>query len=54
MKTIDDMLTDLTKMCLDVFDRFCPQQALLRKNTKTGSAMMSQKCVKREIVFMPK
>ena len=34
MATIDDMLTDLTKMCLDVFDRFCPQQTLLRKKHK--------------------
>ena len=54
MATIDDMLTELTKMCLDVFDRFCPQQTLLRKKTKTGSPMISKKCVKREIVFMPK
>ena len=34
LETIDDILTNLTKMCLDIFDRFCPQQTLLRKKHK--------------------
>ena len=35
LETIDDILTDLRKkLCLDVFDRFRPQQTLLRKKHK--------------------
>ena len=34
LETIDHMLTDLKKLCLDVFDRFCPQKTLTRKKTQ--------------------
>ena len=34
LETNDDVLTGLTKLSLDVFDRFCPQQTSLRKKHK--------------------
>ena len=49
METIDDMLTDLTKLCLVVFDRFCPQQTLLRKKHKDWITNdIIQMCKKRD------